>query len=265
MRVKILADSINPNSDRITTFLIDIPKPLLGEVARHRVFSLNAASSRAIPIDRVIEQVTDDPWIPIFTKSQRGMGGKEFTDEEEISHIQAEWLVARDNAVTQAVYLKEMDVAKEIVNRLIEPWQIVPVIITGTTFDNFFNLRCAESAQADLRIIAEEMRKQYGESEPKRVEWGDYHIPFSEKDVEEIATSRELFDELDVSVSKCAAISYSNHTKDEPIEKHIQRTERLLKMRHLSPFEHQACSRLGEHANLKGWQSYRNFKETHND
>ena len=63
---KIVADSVNPVGDRITTFVCTYPRFIHSEVMTHRAFSRNAASSRAIPVKKMIEAIGTNPAKPIF-------------------------------------------------------------------------------------------------------------------------------------------------------------------------------------------------------
>jgi len=62
--VKIIADSVGPHNIRITTMTARFPRFILAEFNTHRMLSRNAASSRAIPIEKVIAQVEEEPFIP---------------------------------------------------------------------------------------------------------------------------------------------------------------------------------------------------------
>ncbi|MBW3035067.1 hypothetical protein JGX50_20640, partial [Acinetobacter baumannii] len=66
IKVKILADSINEYGDRLVTFELMYWLPIHAEMMTHRVFSRNAASNRAIPISKIIQQVWNNPAYPIF-------------------------------------------------------------------------------------------------------------------------------------------------------------------------------------------------------
>src|ERR1700676_2330664 len=79
---KIIADSISPEGIRLVTVQCRYPKFIHGEVMTHRVFSRNASSSRAIPVERLIKDVLDDPVIPMhWGKNQPGMQANEECDE----------------------------------------------------------------------------------------------------------------------------------------------------------------------------------------
>ena len=152
IEAKIVADSINPQGDRITTYLLTFPRFILAELNTHRVFSKNSASSRAIPFEKMIKMVKTDPFIPIaWQKDHKGMQGEEyFTSVDDIHRNERKWLAARTYAVNSAKYLnmgfpedeKGIGVTKQLCNRLLEPFMWHTVLLTGTEFENFFELRC---------------------------------------------------------------------------------------------------------------------------
>jgi hypothetical protein len=72
------------------------------------------------------------------------MQGTEYFNEEESKSKIKEWLIARDNAVTQAKKLHSEGVTKQLCNRLLEPFLWHTVLLTATEFENFFKLRCPQ-------------------------------------------------------------------------------------------------------------------------
>lgn len=81
IKAVIAADSINPQGKRLTTFILEYPRFVHSEFMTHRMFSKNAASSRAIPIEKMIQQVIDNPAMPVWWgKNQSGMQSKEEVD-----------------------------------------------------------------------------------------------------------------------------------------------------------------------------------------
>ncbi len=141
----IVADSISIHGDRVTTFLLTFPRFILPELNTHRMFSRNSASSRAIPFEKMVKMVEEDPFIPIaWQKDHKGMQGTEYFNEEESKSKIKEWLIARDNAVTQAKKLHSKGVTKQLCNRLLEPFLWHTVLLTATEFENFFKLRCPQ-------------------------------------------------------------------------------------------------------------------------
>jgi len=280
---KILADSVAPHGARLTTFEVTYPLIIHGEFMTHRDFSRNAASSRAIPVKRMIEMVENDPFIPErFPENQKGMQAQYYynagTPEYEIA--KAEWLHARDNALDSVrvligahpavdagagaevgagpVYL---NVHKQIANRLLIPWQWITVVVSSTRFSNFFALRCDPLAQPEIQLIAYMMRDLYEKSEPKKLEPGEWHIPYLDPELEQ-----SIPDDLKISVARCARVSYFTHpTDDQPakiptIAEDFALHDRLISSGHWSPTEHVATpAAKADHrsGNFLGWEQYR--------
>ena len=147
----VVADSINPQGDRLTSLLITFPRILLSEINTHRMLSKNTSSSRAIPFNKMVEAVQNDPFIPIaWQKEHKGMQGNEYiTDNHLIESAELCWLSARDEAVLNAKLLNgsEVGVTKQLCNRFLEPFMWTTMLITGPVkggWDNFFNLRCPQ-------------------------------------------------------------------------------------------------------------------------
>jgi hypothetical protein len=151
IKSEIIADSINPHGNRITTFICDFPRIILAEVNTHRAFSRNSASSRAIPFNKMVEKVKEQPFIPMaWQKDHKGMQGTEYFGGRDVKWCEENWLEARDYAVKQATTLStghiegNSYVTKQLCNRLLEPFMYHRAIITATEYENFFTLRCPE-------------------------------------------------------------------------------------------------------------------------
>ena len=146
----IIADSINPQKDRLTSILVTFPRIILAEVNTHRMLSKNTSSSRAIPFEKMVKMVEEDPFIPIaWQENHKGMQGNSYLDSNTVAAFNAkrQWLKARDNAVTVATELNDermSNVTKQLCNRLLEPFMWTTMLITGSKegWDNFFELRC---------------------------------------------------------------------------------------------------------------------------
>lgn len=147
---KIIADSRNPIGNRITTWVLKFPRFILSEFNTHRVLSRNSSSSRARPLDKTIQDVLNDPAIPEFWgKNQKGMQASVELNEKEREAAKTQWLYARDLAVHKARMLQELDVHKQIANRLLEPWMHQTVLCTATEWQNFFALRAHKDCYSD--------------------------------------------------------------------------------------------------------------------
>ena len=237
---KIVADSISSAGNRLTTMEVTYPRFVHAELMTHRMFSRNSASSRAIPVQKMIDAVLNDPVLPVWWgKNQSGMQAK-----EELSHIEANearetWLSARWKAVESVRRLTEIGLHKQIVNRILEPWLWHTVIVTATEWSNFFALRCHPDAQPEIRVIAEMMRDLYYSDTPRTrgVGFGGWHLPYVDWD-EEITADVETLKKI--SVARCARVSYLRHNNVGDIEKDIELHDRLAVSGHWSPFEHVA-------------------------
>ena len=145
---EIIADSLSPQGNRLTTFKITYPRIIHAEMCRHRILSRNTASSRAIPFEKMVKDVQENPFIPIaWQKDHKGMQGNEYiTDPEVIEMCKYHWLRGRDFAVDQAYTLQDISVknygvTKQLCNRLLEPFVWTTELVSGTEWENFFELR----------------------------------------------------------------------------------------------------------------------------
>lgn len=141
---KVIADSINESGNRITSMQVTFPRYILAELNTHRMFSRNSASSRAIPFEKMLKSVEENPFIPIaWMKDHKGMQGTEFfTTTSDIEVAEYMWKEASWNAIHKAKHMAEMGITKQLVNRLLEPFMWHTVIVTATEWENFFYLRC---------------------------------------------------------------------------------------------------------------------------
>ena len=149
---RILLDSLSPVGARLTTMEVRYPRFIHSEMMTHRVFSRNAASSRAVPIKKMIAAVREEPAMPIFWgKNQSGMAAREEIVGDARVRAETEWRRALDNALETAEQLSssEVDLHKQLVNRILEPFAWITVIITATEWANFFTQRLHADAQPE--------------------------------------------------------------------------------------------------------------------
>ena len=83
---KIIADSVAPNGERLTTFELSYPRICHSELMTHRVFSRNASSSRAIPVLTVLRHVLKNMFVPKYLGKAQKRQGKH---EEAIKYYKA--------------------------------------------------------------------------------------------------------------------------------------------------------------------------------
>ncbi len=263
---KIVADSINSDGNRITTYELEYHRYIHGEVMTHRLFSRNAMSSRAIPISKMIDQVESSSAVPIhWGAKQAGMQASTECDNTVLDNCgepfsrEDWWKFAMEEAIVNAEAFDEAGYHKQIVNRLIEPFQMMKIVLTATEFENFFWLRCDKDAQPEIQELAHLMFECREESEPELLKTGEWHTPYVEHldrpdgsegiayatfdtGVERYLTEEEA---IAISSSCCAQVSYRNI--DNSFEKAMKVYERLGvggNKIHASPFEHVACPML---------------------
>lgn len=151
IKAQIVADSLSPQGERLTSFLITFPRIILSEINTHRMLSKNTSSSRAIPFKKMVEAVQENPFIPIaWQKHHSGMQGTEyFTDKTDIEWLVNNHLAARDYAVERAKAASDKEATKQLCNRLLEPFMWTTMLITGSQegWNNFFELRCPQYLQ----------------------------------------------------------------------------------------------------------------------
>ena len=263
----VIADSISSHNKRITTLQLKYPRFIHSEFMTHRVFSRNSASSRAIPVAKMIEQVQNDPAMPIYWGlNQPGMqAGKE---HEDISTAQVWWKAAAIDAAASATLLNDLGLHKQIVNRVLEPFQWMHTIVTATEWDNFFELRCHPDAQPEFQALANAMRAAMDGSVPVErsggMGWhGAWHLPYVSDD--ERANLHPLTLPK-LSAARCARVSYLKHDGTAPVlSEDMTLFERLVgsKPLHASPIEHQAVAgnSICRSRNFLGWHQYRELFE----
>jgi len=244
-KARILADSISPEGVRLTTFEVTFPRIILAEVNTHRMLSRNSASSRAIPVEKMLDRVMENPYIPSdWGKNRKGMQAEEQLPEELQALARKEWLLARDKAVEQAQALLDIGLHKQLTNRLLEPFMWHTAILTATEWDNFFHLRNHPAAHPDFRLLAWAMQHLYEKADPERLRHGEWHLPLIDSDDWETHQNEDAlasrFDLVKASVGRCARVSYLTHDGKRDIQADIDLHDRLLSSGHLSPFEHVA-------------------------
>lgn len=257
---KLIADSRIPiDGTRIATFELTYPRFIHSEFMTHRVFSRNAASSRAIPVRKTIEMVRQGPAKPIhWGANQKGMQadgesessvwlyhekGENFyfhEQDEESEHTyyfeklreytrEEAWEYAAHMAAHVAEKMSEAGYHKQVVNRILEPFQFMKTVMTATEMQNWFHLRDDPDAQPEIRELARAMSQCIQGSEPELLDNGEWHTPYVnhcelpdgevgyyiDQDGETVSLSLE--EALKVSSSCCAQVSF--RLLDESLEK----------------------------------------------
>ena len=253
--VKILADSVNTAGNRLRTFCCTYPRIIHSELMTHRLFSRNAASSRAIPVEKILDMVMTNPFIPIhWGAAQKGM--QAYAEVADKASCEREWLKARDHAVEQARRLLDLGLHKQVVNRILEPWMWITTIISTTSLKHFELLRAHEAAEPHFQKLARMMVSAAAYSDATLLFPGEWHLPFLRLTEGDSELSEE--NRLKVCTARCARVSYLTHDGRRDVEEDIKLHDRLLENGHWSPFEHVAQAAPGvQSGNFEGFVQYR--------
>lgn len=254
MNVKVILDSLNKyNGTRLTTFELSYPQTIHQQMLTHRVFSRNSSSLRAISFSRSLDFETV---YPIWTEEKKGMVGERLNDLEHADIIdRANEIVDQMRASVEGYCLElaSLGIHHQNINDYLRPFQNVHVLLSGTEFTNFFNLRIDDHAKPEIHDLALLMKTAMQESTPV---YRLSHIPFALEEGEYNEEKEDLY--LQVA-AMCARISYVGKGNDES---NLALGKKLWANKHLSPFEHIAFAdpSYGFFANYRSWIQYRTLK-----
>lgn len=286
---KVIADSIGQQAPRVTTLELSYPRFIHAEFMTHRVFSRNASSSRAIPVKRMIESIREMPAYPEYwVMNEPGMQGYTMAEADTFQMLNALWEEGLEHAISIAERMQELNAHKQHINRVLEPWMHIKVVVTGVYWDNFIGLRDHPAAEPTMQYLGRLVRDLLKGSEPAYIERGQWHLPYIDAATHSDVTSaiqeespsvayvrQEVRNRLKkISAARCARTSYNNFEgKKSGWEEDLALFEKLsTSPLHASPLEHQ-CSpdwkvpgygykalqwaNPKNHGNLPGWQQYR--------
>jgi hypothetical protein len=170
--------------------------------------------------------------------------------------VETAWERAKECAVHFANALFEAGYHKQVYNRLVEPFQMMKTVTSGTEWNNYFWLRHHEAADPTLAELARVMFEAREASVPVELSPGQWHLPYVDDFVVlpngevkyMIASTEEGYShvvmDLDtarkVSAARSAAVSFRN--VDYGVDKCLEVYDRLVgdDRKHASAFEHQA-------------------------
>mgnify|MGYP003601117440 FL=1 len=270
IEAKVIAHSV-AHDDRgnhgpeLFTLALKYPRFIHSEFMTHRAFSRNAASSRAIPVSKMIEQVRNEPAMPVYWGSNKpGMQAGEELIDDDLAMAKNFWLDAAENAAATAEKMQELGLHKQVVNRVLEPFQIMQTVVTATEWANYFMLRISEFAQPEIKALAVAMKEAMTNSTPFQMPYGEYHVPYVTAEERDEYKSRKDWRTLCmVASARCARVSYLNHDGSNPdIAKDLDLATKLKDAYHASPFEHVARpldlrDMPGVNRNFKEWTQFR--------
>jgi Thymidylate synthase complementing protein len=250
VKTTILLDSVNIYGNRITTFQTRIPTVFVAQLNKHGLIANNARSLRAVPTRIIIDEVRNDPWMPMFRVNKKGMGGGDVLEQPDLERACRAWLVGVQKAVDTAEDLLSLNVAKEVVNRVLTPFSHTDVVMTATSWSNFVALRSSgHGAQDEMCMLAEQVKSLLYTSIPVE---RTVHAPYVDDCVD---GDRLLF-----AAARCARVSYKPFGSDKVDEgDDLRLAGKLLDDGHFSSFEHGAVACVGVHGRFVGWADHRSL------
>jgi thymidylate synthase ThyX len=227
------------------------PHVIHNELLTHRVFSRNSASSRAIPVTKMIESVLDDPYWPLkWYKNKPGMQGSEELTGRALIVAKVIYADAIRDAIRSARRLSdpEVDAHKQIANRILNPYMHILVLVSSTQWSNFLHVRDHEDAEPSMELLAKAVRAALDGSKPLFLKPGEWHLPFVNLTDENgmdttISGGEALTNAIKLSVARCASTSYKTvEGYDMTLGRALVLHNRLVASDpvHASPTEHQA-------------------------
>jgi len=262
---KVICDSKSRQGVRITTMELEYPRIIHSEFMTHRVFSRNAASSRAIPVAKMLERVRLNPAMPVsWGKNQAGMqAGEEHNalvsipqiSDERIDKEQAWWSAAQDASAYSEAF-STAGYHKQVANRLTEPFQWMRTLVTSTEWDNFFELRDHPDADPTFQALAAAMREAMKGSAPVERE---YHLPYITEEEFSLYKTPVLFK---ASANRCKRVSYFTFEGGSvSIAREAADFDDMVSSKplHASPLEHPAAAVDADRysGNFRGWYQFR--------
>lgn len=304
MQAEVILASSTADAATLYTLRGRLPRCIWPEVLTHRKKSRNGRSSRAVPVSKMIEEIMDDPFVPWhWGANQSGMqAGEECNEHINIFHDNGDielypqkreeaWLYARDHAVRHAKAFDNAGYHKQIVNRLLEPFMWIDVVLSSTDWINFSWLREHKDAEPHLQDWADLVGKAIHAANVQKLAPGEWHLPYiTEQDyidvrdkltghgvLRKVPTEKEINTLLlKISSSRCARVSYKLFDGTNPsINDDLALYEKLMSSDriHASPMEHQGTPDVwvtnelleeggffieeASHGNFEGWIQHR--------
>lgn len=265
----------------LSTILARYPRKIHSEMLTHRDKSRNSASSRAIPIEKLIWEAENDPAVPIWWgKNQKGMQAYEELEGSARDEAINIWHEARLDAIKHVKRLDAAGLHKQEANRLLEPYIHITVLYSGTEWSNFLGLRNHHAAAPDIQRLAKEFHRELELPPMQYLYPGEWHMPFiTDADREEVyrhlkkgriirsepSPAEILQGLMTLSTARCASTSYKTVDGFDMTPERAQAVFDSLSgsdVLHASPFEHVAHADQWGDADMGSWakpEGHRNF------
>jgi len=293
---KYILGSVTEDGHKLYTLQLRYPRIVHADFMTHRVFSRNASSSRAIPVQSILVRDAD-MFIPNFRKNQPGMIPGDYLTPEEQEEATLIWQDCAKYCIEGAKKLSDkhgLNVHKQWANRMLEWFGYIDVLVSATEWANFDALRDHGAAQDEIRLLARVI-KVARRFHCNILNEHDWHLPYItdadrflartaaldlHKEINEVLELHEDLQEVSItdallliaSAARCCRLSYSK-LDGEPttFEDDLRRFKQLVPTDdpvHASPLEHQATPFFpgmdpARQANFRGFGQFRQFVKGH--
>lgn len=269
-KAQIIAHSASPSGQELITGLLTYPRFIHAEVMTYRMFSRNAASSRAIPSKKMRRNIRKQMAEPVeWGQNCKGMHAKTELSGWRRNACRAVWLGLGHINLFGSYLLDTLGAHKQVTNRVTEPWMFITTIVTANreAWEHMLAQRLATDAQPEFRTLARLVKQAICTSVPHHLREGEWHMPFSNEELglteaalnELPPTESKLMARVKICIARCARLSYLTFDGVFSIVADLNLCEKLIADGHQSPLEHVAQAMGGDdvHGNLRGFRSYR--------
>lgn len=275
--VQVIAKSSCEGCPDITTVRLRYWRPIHAELMTHRIFSRNASSSRAVPVEKLAKSTEDSIFVPKFRKNKPGMQPGDPLAPIDQAYAYGIWNDTAHVCLRAARELSDpngLNVHKQWANRMMEWFGFINVLVTSTEWNNFFSLRLETNPdgtpvpQDEMYDLACTLNDRISRFPARKLKPGEWHLPWILED------ERIIYSDVQqkrISAARSASISYETvDGKPMDASKALTLCDKLMEKKHYSPFEHQAMAdqrisgawaHRSLHANFQGWAQWRKLLE----
>lgn len=247
-KASVIADSTNLLGNRLITIDMVYPAIVHQYVVSYSSFAKSSNDMRCMTPSSLVHQVRDEGFVP---QSWRRAGPKGHLPQGKLSglsaaYVEAKWREAMVDAINLAEEFASRRVAREITNRILEPFAWLRTVATAdeTMWNNFLQHRTSLFEQSEIRALASKVASAISSSKTVELAKGGWHIPFDNGSVDDMAR-------IVTSVARCAKMAFRtprlgnwSEIEDETSDRRL--FARLQRMSDWSHFEHQALCWLPE-------------------
>lgn len=254
---RLIKHSVTRQGVHLYTWELEYWRAIHAEMMTHRMISKNAASTRAVPVERAIELALENTGTPIhWGANNPGMQSRAELQGVQLEAAKGAWRAALEQATSAARVMSAkvgINGHKQWAGRVLEPFSVMKIVATCTEYENLELLRDHVDAQPEFRDLVQCMKAARLQSVPEQLAPGEWHLPYIDaaRDADGVlryyAEGKEI--DLDtarkISTSCCAQVSYRR--ADASADKALEIFDKLNLFStenppHFSPAEHQATA-----------------------